>query len=358
MVPPRAPDLRELMRNPLFSLVMMALPALIFACTARKLTPQEMQCSEGKILRNGECQPGDAVDDDPIDNPTGGGQVPGQGGTQQPATGEWNCGLSEHEGRQLWMCNGHTDIAYKCDEAGKPIKKDCGKEGNICKSKAEGADDECVSPKDPTDPSSNDGGSNDGGGNDGGSTDSGGNGGVVGGAWSCSSSRHGQNQLWTCGGSGSKMYKCDAAGTVLSYDCADEGLTCEKRPLGTDDRCAWKCQRSAISSGEQFWTCNVNKTKAYRCDAAGMVQVQDCAASGQSCQANARGTDDQCAAPGSGIAWDCNKSKWGSGQLWTCNADKTEAYRCDASGAAQSLGCIRQGKACRANASGTDDVCQ
>lgn len=112
------------------------------------------------------------------------GAVPGFSCT---GLADWQCGRSEHAGKQYWTCNGQS--AFKCED-GKVIERVC--EAG-CESRPTGTDDVC--------------------------------------RWSCARSEHQGRQIWTC--NGDARYRCED-GVAKEQVCAKG---CAVHALGTDDEC-------------------------------------------------------------------------------------------------------------------------
>ena len=134
---------------------------------------------------------------------------------------------------------------------------------------------------------------------------------------------------------------------------------CKLMPTGTSDLCkpgptpppppavSWSCAKSSFK-GQQLWTCS--GSARFRC-VAGKPVKEHCPAG---CKANATGTNDVCLgqpAPAP-VSWSCAKSSYKGQQLWTCSGNAR--YRCFAGKPARE----HCPAGCKANATGTNDVCK
>jgi hypothetical protein len=264
-------------------LVFVVLTLGCLSCSSKRLAPQEIQCSEGKILRNGECQ---AIDQEPVgdgNDSTKIEDVADDGKTED----KWQCERSESEGKQIYTCDGHTDVAVRCLSNGTPERKDCKKSNQICRDMGPGVDDQCVTPGQvtpvtpvtpapvtpvPTPPTA---------------------------SWICSRSLFENRQVWTCGDDGLTLNRCDAAGQPESQSCDTSGKVCEANGAGTDDRCVdslnvpWDCTKSS-RSGVQYWTCHDTLNKAFKCHTGDKILALDCQNRGRQCVKRPLGSDDIC----------------------------------------------------------------
>ena len=266
---------------------------MLLSCSSKRLSPQEVQCSEGKILRNGECQ---AIDQEPIDDGSDNTKIDDVAGNGN-AKGKWQCDRSESEGKQVYTCDGNTDVAYRCLANGTPELKDCKKSSQICRDMGPGVDAQCVTPGQvapvtptpvtptpvtptpvtpvtpvPTPPT---------------------------GPWVCSRSLFENKQVWTCGDDGLTLNRCDASGKPETQSCDSTGKVCAANSAGTDDRCVaslnvpWDCTKSS-KGGVQYWTCHDTLNKAFKCHAGSKILALDCENRGRQCTKMPLGSDDIC----------------------------------------------------------------
>ncbi len=107
----------------------------------------------------------------------------------------------------------------------------------------------------------------------------------------------------------------------------------------------WDCTES-FRSGQQQWTCNLDKTVAYMCQNDGKKILRWPCPAGKFCldQGDVHYCQD---------SWQCEKSRYFQEQYFTCS--EGNLYKCNSQG--QIIKCDCRSRGCKKNKTGCDDEC-